>query len=64
LTKTAAFLKGKRIDEIRSKKMDSLLQSEVAPISDVRGSKAYKRLLLRQLVMAHMLKIEPELEVF
>jgi xanthine dehydrogenase small subunit len=27
--------------------------TEIAPISDVRGSAEYKRLLLRQLILAH-----------
>jgi len=29
----------------------------VAPISDARGTKEYKRLLLRQLFLAHLLKL-------
>lgn len=36
--------------------------SEIAPISDVRGSADYKRGLLRQLLVAHFLKLAPELE--
>ena len=36
--------------------------AEIAPISDVRGSAAYKRLLLRHLLVAHLLKLAPELE--
>jgi len=36
--------------------------SEVSPISDVRGSAEYKRGLLRQLLVAHFLKLAPELE--
>ncbi len=64
LAQTSAFLKGKKLAEISFKKLDEVLQSEVSPISDVRGSKAYKRLLLRQLIIAHLLKFEPELEAF
>jgi xanthine dehydrogenase small subunit len=37
-------------------------QAEIAPISDVRGSADYKRRLLRQLLLAHFLKLAPELE--
>jgi xanthine dehydrogenase small subunit len=36
-----------------------LAQEEVSPISDVRGSAQYKRLLLRQLLLAHFLKAFP-----
>jgi xanthine dehydrogenase small subunit len=34
--------------------------SEFEPISDVRGSADYKRLLARQLLLAHFLKLFPE----
>ena len=33
------------------------MNNEVAPISDARGSEAYKRLLLRQLFLSHIIKI-------
>ncbi|WP_374089133.1 FAD binding domain-containing protein [Methylomicrobium lacus] len=35
-------------------------QTEIAPISDVRGTEGYKRLLLRQLIFAHFLKLFAE----
>jgi xanthine dehydrogenase small subunit len=34
-------------------------QLEISPITDVRGSADYKRLLLRQLLVAHFLKLDP-----
>jgi xanthine dehydrogenase small subunit len=37
----------------------SIAQAEIAPISDIRGSAEYKRLLLRQLLYAHFLKTCP-----
>lgn len=37
-----------------------LAQGEISPISDVRGSATYKRLLLRQLIFAHFLKLFPQ----
>ncbi len=40
-----------------------IAQSEVAPISDARGTADYKRLLLSQLIIAHFVKLFPELEV-
>lgn len=38
-----------------------IAQSEIEPISDVRGSADYKRLLARQLLLAHFLKCFPEI---
>ncbi len=38
-----------------------IAQSEFEPISDVRGSADYKRLLARQLLLAHFLKCFPEI---
>lgn len=37
------------------------IQNEISPISDARGSKEYKRLLLNQLIKAHFLKLFPQL---
>ena len=34
--------------------------SEISPISDARGSAEYKKLLLRQLLFAHFIKLFPE----
>jgi xanthine dehydrogenase small subunit len=34
-------------------------QGEIDPISDIRGSAAYKQLLLRQLILAHFLAFFP-----
>jgi xanthine dehydrogenase small subunit len=33
------------------------MQAEVSPISDVRGTEEYKRLLLRQLFTAHFVEL-------
>ena len=33
---------------------------EIAPIDDVRGSAAYKRLLARRLLLAHVLRLAPD----
>lgn len=64
LERAAAYFKGKKVADLSIGTVNELLQSEVSPISDVRGSEEYKRLLLRQLVVAHLLKLEPELEVW
>lgn len=61
LAKTAAFLTGKTVTKKLLDESLELAQQEVAPISDVRGSEAYKRLLLRQLMTAHYIKFFPEL---
>ncbi|MBT5115607.1 MAG: (2Fe-2S)-binding protein, partial [Candidatus Marinimicrobia bacterium] len=41
------------------KSANDVLQREISPISDVRGSADYKRLLLRQLFYAHFIKLFP-----
>ena len=53
LEKAAEFLKGKTVNEETIQQAIEILQTEISPISDVRGSEAYKRLLLGQLIKAH-----------
>jgi xanthine dehydrogenase small subunit len=53
LKRAAAFLLGRVPDAETARLAASLAREEVAPISDVRGSADYKRLLLGQLVLAH-----------
>jgi xanthine dehydrogenase small subunit len=56
-------------DHLLNKKIDSRLiaeavqiaLTEISPITDARGSADYKRLLLRQLIFAHFLKLFPGL---
>ena len=55
LEKTAAFLKGKNVNEELIEQVIEVAQTEISPISDVRGSEEYKRLLLGQLIKAHFL---------
>jgi len=55
LKRTSEFLREKIRDE-RGEWLPTaheIIQSEISPISDVRGSSEYKRLLLRQLFYAH-----------
>ncbi|WP_430968825.1 FAD binding domain-containing protein [Spongiimicrobium sp. 2-473A-2-J] len=59
LYKTVEFLKGKALDPINILKAEQVLQKEISPISDVRGSEQYKRLLGRQLFFAHFIKLFP-----
>jgi xanthine dehydrogenase small subunit len=59
LSKTCDFLKGKSITSETILRANEVLQTEISPISDVRGSIEYKRLLLRQLFFAHFIKLFP-----
>lgn len=63
LARTSAFLCNKVPSNALLEQALELAQSEVAPIADVRGSVAYKRLLLRQLMKAHFIKFFPQLFV-
>ena len=58
--KTCTFLRGKELTHRNIKSAHDVLQSEISPISDVRGSAEYKRLLLRQLYYAHFIKLFPD----
>jgi xanthine dehydrogenase small subunit len=60
LSQTCAFLKDKPLAPANLQAAQAILQSEISPISDVRGSAAYKRLLLRQLFYAHFITLFPE----
>ena len=54
LSNTVAYLKGKKIDTDILNDAIKIMNEEIAPISDARGTKEYKRLLLRQLFLAHI----------
>lgn len=63
LSKTCAFLLGKKIGIDIINQALEIVQSEVTPISDVRGSEYYKRLLLSQLIKAHFINLsQPNFE--
>jgi xanthine dehydrogenase small subunit len=63
LARTSAFLEGRNLSAETVAAAGEVMQSEISPISDVRGTADYKRLLLRQLLLAHFLKFAPALEV-
>ena len=63
LEKTSSFLKGKQLQENNILKATEIMQTEITPINDVRGTATYKRLLLAQLIKAHFITLFPELEV-
>jgi xanthine dehydrogenase small subunit len=59
LTRTCDFLTGKIISNDIILQANIIMQEEITPISDIRGSRNYKRLLLRQLFFAHFIKLFP-----
>ena len=60
LGKTCDFLLNKTLLPETVQSAHEILQSEISPISDVRGSADYKRLLLRQLFYAHFITLFPD----
>jgi xanthine dehydrogenase small subunit len=61
LDRTSEVLKGKILSEGLVRETVETAQTEISPISDARGSSAYKRLLLSQLIKAHFIKLFPRL---
>ena len=57
LKETSAFLTGKTVTEETITAANEIMQSEISPISDVRGTEQYKRLLLKQLFRAHFVEL-------
>ncbi len=53
LPKTSECLKNKPITEGAFLEANDVMQTEINPISDVRGSATYKRLLAKKLLIAH-----------
>ncbi len=60
LGKTSHYLKGKNISPQTILGAERILQAEISPITDVRGTADYKRLLGRQLFFAHFIKLFPK----
>lgn len=56
LQKTSDFLKGKEISDALIGDSVEIMKTEISPISDARGSKEYKTLLLGQLIKAHFME--------
>ena len=57
LNATSEFLLGKHLSASTILEASKIMQQEITPISDIRGSAEYKRLLLRQLFFVHMHKL-------
>lgn len=59
LHETSKFLTGKQLTSETLLEASEILQNEISPISDVRGTSDYKRLLGRQLFFAHFTVLFP-----
>jgi len=59
-SETSDFLTGKPLTVQTLLDAEAVMQEEVSPIGDVRGSILYKRLLLRQLFFAHFMEMFPK----
>jgi xanthine dehydrogenase small subunit len=57
MEETVAFLKAKPLSEETMRAAIEVIQTEISPISDVRGTENYKRLLLSQLFKAHFVEL-------
>jgi xanthine dehydrogenase small subunit len=60
LKDTSHYFIGKRVTQETIKGALAILSGEISPISDIHGSASYKRLLARQLLIAHFSKLFPE----
>lgn len=60
LLKSSEFLIGKTITESLVQEVIAIMQTEISPISDARGTKEYKTLLLGQLIKAHFMPLSPK----
>ncbi|MFT3679307.1 MAG: FAD binding domain-containing protein [Ferruginibacter sp.] len=63
LAKASAFLEGKAITAELIEEFIEIVQTEISPISDARGTDTYKRFLLSQLIRAHFITLFPELKL-
>ncbi len=60
LKNTVSFMTGKVLSSELIRESVDILQSEIKPISDARGSADYKRLLASQLFFSHFIELFPE----
>jgi xanthine dehydrogenase iron-sulfur cluster and FAD-binding subunit A len=57
LKETSDFLRGQMVNAETIADANEIMQAEISPISDVRGSADYKRMLLRQLFLGHFVEM-------
>ena len=63
LQKASRFLPGKNISESLVHDVIEIAKTEISPISDARGTKEYKKLLLGQLIKAHFITLFPQIAI-
>lgn len=61
LRKSSQYLSGKKVSPEVIQELLRIAQTEIAPISDARGTVEYKRLLLHQLIKGHFAVWYPEM---
>ncbi|MEJ7611256.1 MAG: FAD binding domain-containing protein [Ferruginibacter sp.] len=61
LLKSSEWLTGKPVTTDIVEQLIQMIQSEISPISDARGTATYKRLLLAQLIKAHFISLFPHI---
>ncbi|MEP6713545.1 MAG: FAD binding domain-containing protein [Ferruginibacter sp.] len=61
LSDSSNFLTGKKISAQLINELTQIAQTEIAPITDARGTAEYKRFLLTQLIKAHFIVLFPAL---
>ncbi len=59
----SAFCTGKVASPEMLRELLEIVDSEISPITDARGSAMYKRRLLAQLIKAHFITLFPTLDV-
>jgi xanthine dehydrogenase small subunit len=60
LEKTSQYLAGKKISDETIKEAIAIMKTEISPISDARGSKEYKALLLEQMIKLHFMRLQDD----
>ena len=60
LSGISEFVRGKDVNLELITTMFGMADMELSPISDIRGTKEYKRLLLKQMIATHFLKLFPD----
>lgn len=60
LSKASVYVTGKQLSENLIEELIEVAKEEISPISDARGTAAYKKFLLGQLIKAHFISMFPE----
>ena len=61
LQRTSDYLTGKMLSVPTILDAIEICQTEISPITDIRGSAAYKRLMARRLIIAHFTRNYPQI---